>query len=76
MYHIYNKSLLVCVIPSITTAGLFGTLILCLLSQLSNYRLFAAIGCGFTNQVRDLSSVPRVNANNDWTTAGFCVTLL
>ncbi|KAF9646495.1 hypothetical protein BDM02DRAFT_3188775 [Thelephora ganbajun] len=57
MYHIYEKSLLACVIPSITTAGLL------------------AIGCGVTNQLRNLNTPAELKASDDLATACYCVTL-
>ena len=44
MYHIYNKNALVCVIPSITTTGLFGestppSRLLLPLTQFRSYRV-------------------------------------
>ena len=78
MYHIYEKSLLACVIPAITTAGLFGNLIQWLLSlSLLIAFYLAVIGCGLTDQLRILKHVKPVPWVGDrWITACFCFTLL
>lgn len=78
MYHIYEKSLLACVIPSITTAALFGNLIQWLLSLgLLIIFYFVAIGCGLTDQLRILKHAkPDPWIGDRWIAACFCVTLL
>ena len=77
MYHIYDKSLLACVIPSITTAGLAGNLA-CFLLSVGFLILvhFVAIGYGLTNQLRNLSTPAEMNASYNWSAACFCVSLL
>jgi len=57
MYHIYDKSLVACIIPSITTAGLF------------------AIGCKFTNELRNLRTQTDCATLNAWAAACYCITL-
>lgn len=57
MYHIFDRSFLACVIPSLTTSGLI------------------AIGCGLTNQLRNLSTPSEMKSYNGWATSCFCVTL-
>ena len=77
MYHIFDKSLLACVIPSITTAGLFGNSIWSLpSSSFLTVACFVAIGCGLTNQIRHLDTPADSEVFSVWVTACFCVTLL
>ena len=77
MYHIFDKSHLACVIPSITTAGLFCNSTLWLPpSSFLTIPCFVVIGCGLTNQIRNLNTPTDFILFNDWATACFCVTLL
>jgi len=77
MYYIYNKNILVCVIPSITIAGLFGefTLPSCV-PRCYSITVFLVVGCGLTNQLRDLTTPSGLEARGRWTAACFCLTLL
>lgn len=77
MYHIYDKSLLACVIPSITTAGLFGNFtrwLLALCFLIIDHLI--AIGVGLLNQLRHLNTPADLKASSAWAAACFCVTLL
>lgn len=77
MYHIYDKSLLACVIPSITTTALIGNLVRFLLSLGFLILVYlVVIGCGLTNQLRNLRTPADISTGNAWSTACFCVSLL
>ena len=76
MYHIYNKSILACIIPSMSTSGLIGDSVLWLLPSGFSDRCFLAIGIGLTNSLRNLNTEAEYKACDNWTTACFCVTLL
>jgi len=77
MYYIYNKNALVCVIPSTTITALFGesTLPSCVPLRYST-TVFLAVGCGLTNQLRDLTTPSNLEARDKWAAACFCLTLL
>lgn len=79
MYHIFDKSLLVCIIPSITIATSFGNLILAPALRLYIHltiACFVAVGCGVTNQGRHLGTPAELESFNHWMASCFSITLL
>jgi len=80
MFHIYDRNPLVCVIPSVTIAALFGEFVFSLVSlvrlHLSLDCDLVAVGCGLTNQLRDLATPHGKTALSGWVAACFSLTLL
>lgn len=77
-YHIYDRNLYVCILPSITIAAAFGEFVLSLASPVCppsslNPDLVAA-GCGVVEQLRNPTASAQLLLN--WSTASFCLAIL
>lgn len=76
MYHIYNRNLFVCVIPSIASVGLFGESVFTRVLLLSLNCDFVAAGCGIAHQFRDPTAPSFPQAVSRWTACSFSLSVL